>query len=715
MTSLTTTMNFSVTLSTTQPTTTLSVYHKILLEDGSSFDDHFMTAVKAGLYCFIFIIGIFGNILVVKATKQYMTLQGATNILICNLCVCDIVMLVLGVPAFVVGEHRLKDWLGTLACRIINPLAIATITATVYTLVAIAVERCNVIVNSRRFKVNLTSHRSYYVIIIIDILAAVSSAPLALIEYRSSSVHCLRAWDVRDNMVYTITLFMFQYVLPLIVMVILYAMCWHRIRKKNKATIKLANNNRMRGAKRSQSDDNILNLAIGEKDNGQDQPNKIISKPRPVSGDFLHNNNNNEINDFLSGSQNHLSGIKRHSWQRKAVMRRSISVDSIILDSSDSIDNNKKERRRNSGCRKSATYDAQLSVVGMLSGDDDGDGTESLSRRRSFVGSMQRLHASFTSLIIGADGQDALTAFAMKRVKQTLKTLRMFSFLVLVFAVCFLPHHVNSFIFEDVHDAVRFTEILIYVSAAINPWIYAGMNKSYRVAFAGFFQEQRHQQRKNRRLNNKFNRQRNMAVYSRNGRRRNIKSNSKHNSNNKTMLKDTTSCSSCDNRLVKFITWFCYKFSSSKGQYNIQAYHHYDEVKSSARRTGGSNNPCELESLNNNNNVVEERETISDLDQFDQFGRRTNSFNTASNVTMSSRKDSKMSRKASSNSTMISTDAAEANHHHHIPVLAPIIIITNYEEELAMQRALEKARETVGGDEDVDEDRFSAIISFNDA
>ena len=181
------------------------------------------------------------------------------------------------------------------------------------------------------------------------------------------------------------------------------------------------------------------------------------------------------------------------------------------------------------------------------------------------------------------------------------------------------------------------------------------------------------------------------------------------------MLKDTTSCSSCDNRLVKFITWFCYKFSSSKGQYNIQAYHHYDEVNSSARRTGGSNNPCELESLNNNNNVVEERETIADLDQFDQFGRRTNSFNTASNVTTSSRKDSKLSRKASSNSTMISTDAAEANHHDHIPVLAPIIIITNYEEELAMQRALEKARETVGGDEDVDEDRFSAIISFNDA
>ena len=64
---------------------------------------------------------------------------------------------------------------------------------------------------------------------------------------------------------------------------------------------------------------------------------------------------------------------------------------------------------------------------------------------------------------------------------------------------------------------------------------------------------------------------------------------------------------------------------------------------------------------------------------------------------------------------MTTTDAAEANHHHHIPVLAPIIIITNYEEELAMQRALEKAREAVGDDGDVDEDRFSAIITFNDA
>ena len=700
---------------TTTPTTTLSQLQKIMLEDGTRFDDPFVTAIKAGIYCFIFIIGLFGNVLVVKATKQYMTLQGATNILICNLCICDVVMLVLGLPAFVIGEHRLKDWFGTTACKIINPLAITIITATVYTLVAIAVERYNVIVNSRRFKVNLTSRRTYYAIVIIDFLAIASSVPLAKIDYKSNSVHCVRAWDVRDHSVYTITLFIFQYVFPLVVMVILYGLCWHRIRKKNKATIKLANRNR-RTTKRSQSDDNILSLASGQ-DNKQDQPNDIISKTRPVSGDFLHNNNNNEINDFLSGSQNHLSGVRRHSWQRTAVMRRSFSVDSVMLDSSESIENdNKNKSRRGSGCRKSATYDAQLSVAGMLSGDSEND-DESLSRRRSFVGSVQRLHASFTSLIIGADGQDALTAFAMKRVKQTLKTLRMFSFLVLVFAVCFLPHHVNSFIFEDVAETIRFMEILIYISAAINPWIYAGMNKSYRVAFAGFFQNQQHRRRNNgRRRNNKFNRQRNRAVYNRNGRRLN---NHINKFNDKNILEDTTStmCSTSDSSLVKLITWLCYKFSSSKGQYNIEPCH-YESIQA-VRQTGSdSANPSDKSELLNNN-VVEERDTIADLDQLDQFGfsrtdsvntvgYRANSFNKVNGITF--RKDSKMSRKASNNSTT-TTDTVAA--HHHIPVLAPIIIVTNYDEELALQRALEKAREEVDGD--VDEDRFSAIISFNDA
>ena len=640
-------------------------------------NDHNVIAIKAGLYSFIFIIGIFGNVLVVKATKQYMTLQGATNILICNLCVCDIVMLVLGMPIFVVSEHRLKTSFGTTACKIFNPLAIATITAIVYTLVAIAVERCNVIVNSRRFKVNLTSRRTYYVIAAIDILAVVSSAPLAVIEYKSNSLHCLRVWNSRNNTVYTVILFLFQYVFPLLVMVILYSMCWYRIRKKNKATIKLATNNRRPTirARRSQSDGDIISIASGEYE--QEQQNDVSPQARPVSGNFLHN----EIKDFLSGSQNHLSGIKRRSWQRTTIMRRSFSVDSILENSSESINN---KRRRSSQIRKSATYDARLSV--SLSGGDDSDndkdnGVGNLSRRRSFVGSMQRIHASFTSLIIGTDGQDALTAFAMKRRKQTLKTLRMFSFLVLVFAVCFLPHHVNSFIFEDVPDSLRFMEIFIYISAAINPWIYAGMNKSYRVAFASFFQQRRRNGKRN-----KFRTRRNRERYNRS------RSNS---SNRRNIFQGSKTFPS--GTLEKFVNWFYYKFSNSKGMYDIEPCD-YDIREC----------PDELESLNN---VVEERDTLADLDtdQFgspsrkDSTGRRTNSVST----TTTTRKDSRISRG--------STSTTEEGHHHHIPVLAPIIIITNYDEELALQRALEKARESVVGDEDDDEDRFSAIISFNDA
>ena len=647
-------------------------------------DKHdYIIAIKAGLYSFVFIIGIFGNVLVVKATKQNMSLKGATNILICNLCLCDIVLLLLGIPAYVVSENTDR----TTACKILNFLTMATITATVYTLVAIAVERCNVIVNSRRFKVILTSRHTYYIISTIDLLAIISSAPLVFIEYNAGNVHCLKAGNENDNLMYTAILIIFQYVFPLIVMVTLYAMCWQKIRRKNKATIKMANNNRRRfhtsRACRSQSDGDI-SVASGSGAELENEKEVGVLEPRPVSGEFL----NKEVHDFMSGSQNHLSGIKRHSWQRTAIIRRSFSLDSVLADSSNDVSDN---RKRSSFCRRSTTCDARLSFTSA----NEGNGTngeimtteKSKSSRRSFVGSVQRIHASFTSLIIGADGHDALTMFAMKRVKQTLKTLRMFSFLMLVFALCFLPHHVTIFVVEDVPDTFSFMELFIYINAALNPWIYAGMNKSYRVAFAGFFRRQ--QQRRSHYNHNGRLRWRRQPVHVINNWYQD-QENSKRNK----IGNDSTPYRKTVRSFSKFIDWLCFNSSPSKGQYN-------------------SEQCCEDPSSND----METLDTIGNLFETptrkrSATGRRTNS------VLCTHRIDCKISRKSSTISSQFSSHKEQG----HIPTLAPIIIITNYDEELALQQALNEEREALvqrenedkSGAYDGEEDRFSVILSFND-
>eukprot|EP00111_Clytia_hemisphaerica_P006632 TCONS_00019197-protein len=626
----------------------------------SIMNDQTMTAIKAGLYSFIFILGVFGNILVVKATKQYLTLQGATNILICNLCVCDIFMLVLGIPVFVIGEHRLIDSFGTSTCKVINPFVIAGLTITVSSLVAIAVERCNVIVNSRRFKLLLTAEKTYFIIAVIDILAIVSAAPLSVIEYKQDNSHCVRAWDRPKNIAYASLVFLFQYAIPLLVMVILYSICWYRIRKKNKTTIKLAKNNRKQSTnlikERSHSDGDLVSLT-------DDNPIRI----RPVSSEFL----SNEIHDFLSGSSNHLSGIvKRQSFHRTS-MRRSFSLDSIC-----DPETAEAAKKRHSTCRKSITLDAKLSSYG--SEDCEKEDTNALrpqetnlSKRKSFVGSMQRLHSSFQNLVTGTDGKDALTVFALKRVKQTLKTLRMFSFLVTAFAVCLLPHHIVSFMFEDVSETIRFFEILIYINAAVNPWIYAGMNKSYRVAFESFFRRKEHPLKRRRRLNN---------------RRRKISLGS--------MKAQTDSSKLCWN---KFIDCLCYKVSRNRGKYEIG--HDPDEEATEALRAEERS---------------ERRDTFNGelSSRTSSTGKRLGSTSTRKDSTMSVRKDSRTSRKG----TMTSEDG-------HIPILAPIIIITNYDEEMELQQAIEKAKNinTVaeaatleGGEGDGEENRFSAIYSFFD-
>ena len=230
---------------------------------------------------------------------------------------------------------------------------------------------------------------------------------------------------------------------------------------------------------------------------------------------------------------------------------------------------------------------------------------------------------------------DALTVFATKRVKQTLKTLKVFSFILIVFTLCMLPHHVVYLIYStnEMPKEIELFEMFIYINAAVNPWIYTGMNKSYRVAFEAMFR--RHKQRKYLTSSSNF------SVNSKND--------------------------SC------FIS--CKKlFACLQNQRT-----HDDEATSEF--------------------LSERSDTVKSMD-FD-FTTRLGS--------TGSRKDSKTSRKDSKTSRKEST----VSEYDHIPSLAPIIIITNYDEEMAAQQALLQAGND--GNEEDESKRFSAILSFNDA
>ena len=631
-------------------------------------EERALVIVKAALYTFIFILGVFGNTLVVKATRQYMTLRRATNIFICNLCMCDVMIMLLGIPIFLMGEHRLVTIFGVYACRVVHPMLIAGLSATVLTLVAIAIERCDMIVNSINSRLSLTPQKAIYVVGAIDFVSFILSVPLAFARLENNNFVCSKDWEPTSKMAYAVALFLVQYFVPLLVMVVLYSICWHQIRKKNRTTITMSRRQTIR--ERSASDGDLL------KKNSSEEECSVIEDTdttMPTSTDQLKNNGtppvsnqmlpagNDTQTDYLSGSQNHLSCEKSNSVQRvNSFCRRSFSADSVYdlrresmrrrslyikPTSANTCDNSLFSKKQNS---QSDLHSSQQKI------------TRFSSRRQSFMCSMQRLNQSFTNLVSGADGGvDALTAFQIKRVKQTMKTLRVFTIVLLIFAVCMLPHHIVGFMFHEVSQIARFFEILIYVNAAVNPWIYAGMNKSYRVAFRDFFTPKRHP----RKIQRSYLKKR------------------------KTSRLDSLQIPK--KHWLLSLAQLCGRFMETRQKQD----------------SFGNDEEEAFEALNS-----EHRDAVNDLDGDNTGSRKTSNGASRSrfgSLSMSIRKDSKVSRKSSA-----STDDP-------IPSLAPIIIFTNYDEEMAIQKAIEDAKTCVylqhGGDDCEDEDRFSAIISLNDA
>ena len=97
------------------------------------------------LYLIIFLLGIFGNALVVFVVLRNRQMQTVTNIFICNLAISDILLCILAVP-FTPSYSFLKNWIfGEYLCHIVPFCQGISIYISTLTLTGIAVDRFLVI------------------------------------------------------------------------------------------------------------------------------------------------------------------------------------------------------------------------------------------------------------------------------------------------------------------------------------------------------------------------------------------------------------------------------------------------------------------------------------------------------------------------------------------------------------------------------------------
>nr|XP_028573943.1 neuropeptide Y receptor type 6-like [Podarcis muralis]XP_028573945.1 neuropeptide Y receptor type 6-like [Podarcis muralis]XP_028573946.1 neuropeptide Y receptor type 6-like [Podarcis muralis]XP_028573947.1 neuropeptide Y receptor type 6-like [Podarcis muralis]XP_028573948.1 neuropeptide Y receptor type 6-like [Podarcis muralis] len=207
-------------------------------------------------YAVVMLVGLLGNLCLIIIIRKQKESQNVTNILIANLSLSDIFVCVMCIP-FTVAYTLMDYWVfGEAMCKISNFVQSMSVTASTFSLVLIAVERYQLIVNPRGWKPRI-SH-AFWGIIFIWAFSIVLSTPFFLFHqvtdepFRNLSSHsdiymnkvvCVEVWpSLEERRSFTTTMLVFQYFLPLVFIFICYMKIFVCLQKRKGKVDKIREN-----------------------------------------------------------------------------------------------------------------------------------------------------------------------------------------------------------------------------------------------------------------------------------------------------------------------------------------------------------------------------------------------------------------------------------------------------------------------------------------
>ena len=119
-------------------------------------------------------------------------------------------------------------------------------------------------------------------------------------------------------------------------------------------------------------------------------------------------------------------------------------------------------------------------------------GLSQIEARSSRISQIAMQARQKVSQALATSSAENMCSASIKRMKQTRRTLRMFTCVVVVFALCILPNQITWIwlSFSGAHlSHVLYTVFyfLTYTNSVINPWIYGAVNPSFRKAYRKVF------------------------------------------------------------------------------------------------------------------------------------------------------------------------------------------------------------------------------------
>ena len=191
------------------------------------------------IFSAIVVLGFTGNILVIIVVLANRQMQNTTNLLILSLSVADLFFIIICVPFTAMGYAMTTFPFGIVWCRIYQYVIQVTAYVSIYTLVLMSFDRYLAVVHPINSMTLRTERNTVVVIVLCWIVILFSNIPLifqyGVIEYlfngemRSACINLRHFQDKESARIMYGCFFVFAYVLPLALIVVLYGTMLKRL------------------------------------------------------------------------------------------------------------------------------------------------------------------------------------------------------------------------------------------------------------------------------------------------------------------------------------------------------------------------------------------------------------------------------------------------------------------------------------------------------
>ncbi|KAM5240147.1 neuropeptide Y receptor type 4-2 [Hipposideros larvatus] len=218
-----------------------------------NFSDHCQDSVDLMVfivttYSIETIVGVLGNLCLICVTIRQKEKANVTNLLIANLAFSDFLMCLICQPLTAI--YTIMDYwvFGEALCKMSAFIQCMSVTVSILSLVLVALERHQLIINPTGWKPSIS--QAYLGIVIIWLIACFLSLPFLAnsilenvfhknhskaLEFLADKVVCTESWPLdHHRVIYTTLLLLFQYCIPLAFILVCYVRIYRRLRRQGR-------------------------------------------------------------------------------------------------------------------------------------------------------------------------------------------------------------------------------------------------------------------------------------------------------------------------------------------------------------------------------------------------------------------------------------------------------------------------------------------------